>query len=153
MLYVGGFVVYNHITCYITYLTNHLMSHTVVINISRCVGLGVHLHRDCLKTSASTNKIWATINLKVHDHRPYQWSHRRGQEWREQGPPHTQLDMRGKSPVICSLAGVASIYLFPNWFWTGQSTESACWRDTILAWNQDFTKTFCLYLFKVLHRT
>ena len=27
---------------------------------------------------------------------------------------HTQLDMHGISPVICSQAGVASIYLFPK---------------------------------------
>ena len=30
------------------------------------------------------------------------------------GTSHSQLDMCGLLPVICSLAGVASIYLFPN---------------------------------------
>ena len=34
----------------------------------------------------------------------------------EQGTPQAQWDMHGISPVICSPAGVASIYLFPEQF-------------------------------------
>ena len=33
---------------------------------------------------------------------------------REYGTPHAQQDMRGISPVICCIEGVASISFFPN---------------------------------------
>ena len=41
----------------------------------------------------------------------------------EQGTPQAQWDMHGISPVICSPAGVASIYLFPEQFFLNRSIK------------------------------
>ena len=43
----------------------------------------------------------------------YEWFHWREEEGREQGAPLSLLDMPG-TPVICNLAEVVSIYLFPK---------------------------------------
>ena len=72
-------------------------------------------------SSFKTEGIWAIINLKIWDHSVttapidgFIKDERRGGKLGEQGTPHAQLDVCGITPMICSLAGVASIHLFPE---------------------------------------